>query len=323
MEQCAATMDRITFPLEPVAPFRLDLTAWTLRRRTENAIDRWDGSTYRRVIIVHERPVEAAIIQTGPPNMPLLRVTTTGTRLSSDTLPLVSSVLTRMLGIDADLSEFYRFAEHQPKLDVLARQFRGVKPPRFPTIFEALVNAIACQQLSLTVGIILLSRLAAAFGPSHPEQGTLVHAFPAPENLAGLDTEALRPLGFSRQKALALIELASAISEKRLDLDELENLDREAAYDRLRKLRGIGRWSAEYVLLRGLGHLQVFPGDDVGARNRLNEWLDLAEPLDFEGVRRSISLWSPYGGLIYFHLLLKGLTEAGFLKGAGSREREA
>jgi DNA-3-methyladenine glycosylase II len=313
------TVDRITFPLEPVAPFRLDLTAWALRRRAENIVDRWDGSTYRRVLIAQKHPVEAAIIQTGPPDTPLLQITTTGTRLSSETKPLVASILTRMLGIDADLSGFYRFAEHQPELDALARQFRGVKPPRFPTVFEALVNAMACQQLSLTVGILLLNRLTAAFGSSILEQGAFVHAFPAPENLAGLDTEALRPLGFSRRKAGAIIELASAVSEKRLDLDELENLDSEAASDRLRKLRGVGRWSAEYVLLRGLGRLHVFPGDDVGARNRLRNWLHLAEPLDYEGVQRSIEPWRAYGGFIYFHLLLKGLDEAGFLTGDRKR----
>jgi len=145
------------------------------------------------------------------------------------------------------------------------------------------------------------------------------HAFPAPENLARLDTEALRPLGLSRQKARAIIELASAISEKRLNLDGLENLDNEAASDRLRKLRGVGRWSAEYVLLRGLGRLHVFPGDDVGARNRLQHRLDLAGPLDYEGVRYFIAPWRTYGGFIYFHLLLKGLTEAGFLNVKGER----
>ena len=312
-------MDRITFSLEPVAPFRLDLTAWALRRRAENSIDRWDGSMYRRVLIAQEQPVEVEVFQEGPSDMPLLSITVTGTELSSDTKTLVISALTRMLGMNADLSEFYRFAEHQPKLDALARQFRGVKPPRFPTLFEALVNAIACQQLSLTVGILLLNRLTAAFGPSGPQQGMLAHAFPAPENLARLDTEALRPLGFSRQKARAIVELALAIAEQQVNLDELEILDNEAASDRLRKLRGVGRWSAEYILLRGLGRLHVFPGDDVGARNRLQHWLDLAEPLDYEGVRHFIAPWRTYGGFIYFHLLLKGLTEAGFLNVKGER----
>jgi DNA-3-methyladenine glycosylase II len=175
------TVDRITFSLEPVGPFRLDLTAWPLRRRAENIIDRWDGSTYRRVLIEQELPVEIEVFQAGPSDIPLLSITVTGTELSSDTKTLIIFDLTRLLGTNADLSEFYRFAEHQPKLDALVRQFRGVKPPRFPTLFEALVNAIACQQLSLNVGILPLNRLSAAFGQSGPGQGALAHALPAPE----------------------------------------------------------------------------------------------------------------------------------------------
>lgn len=311
IDQSAKSLDRITFSLEPAAPFRLDLTAWTLRRRAENIIDRCDGSSYRRVLVVERHPAEVEVIQTGPPDKPLLQVTVTGSRLSSGTENIVASALARMLGTSVDLSEFYRFAEGQPKLDALVQRFRGVKPPRFPTVFEALVNAVACQQLSLTVGILILSRLAAACGPSAPEQGIHAHAFPAPENISPLDIDALRPLGFSRQKARAIIELASAISEKRLDLDELENLESEEAAARLRQLRGVGRWSAEYVLLRGLGRLNIFPGDDVGARAKLRHWLDLAEPLDYESVRHSIHPWRAYGGLIYLHLVLKGIADAG------------
>ncbi|MEN6441597.1 MAG: DNA-3-methyladenine glycosylase 2 family protein [Syntrophobacter sp.] len=306
-------MDLIAFSLEPVAPFRLDLTVWALRRRPENTIDRWDGSTYRRILIAQEHPVEVEIIQTGPSDKPLLRIATTGARLSPDTKTLVISALTRMLGINADLTGFYRFAEHQPKLDAIARQFKGVKPPRFPTVFEALVNAIACQQVSQTVGILFINRLAQRYARSIEKQGEVFHGFPDPEDLAPLAPEALRTLGFSYQKARAIIELASAIAEKRLNLDELNNLDNQTAVDRLIKLRGVGRWTAEYVLLRGVGRRQVFPGDDVGARNNLQRWLGLSETLDYQGVRESIAPWSTYGGLIYFHLLLKRLADAGFL----------
>jgi DNA-3-methyladenine glycosylase II len=53
-----------------------------------------------------------------------------------------------------------------------------------------------------------------------------------------------------------------------------------------------------------LGRLHVFPGDDVGARNNLLRWLGLTGALDYDGVRRVLTPWTPYAGLIYFHLLL-------------------
>jgi hypothetical protein len=64
----------------------------------------------------------------------------------------------------------------------------------------------------------------------------------------------------------------------------------------------------------------VFPGDDVGGRNNLRRWLRLRKDLDYEGVRRTLAPWRHYGGLIYFHLLLDRLAEAGYLQAEHSPE---
>ena len=72
----------------------------------------------------------------------------------------VRSIVDRLLGLRIDLTDWYRMAAGDARLRPLADTFRGMKPPRFPTMFEALVNAFACQQLSLEVGLELLNRLA-------------------------------------------------------------------------------------------------------------------------------------------------------------------
>ena len=183
--------------------------------------------------------------------------------------------------------------------------------PRFLTLFESLVNGIACQQVTLTLGIRLLNRLVKVSGVEYRQSDPPAHAFPRPEDLARLDWQSLQPLGFSHQKAQALIELARAASEGCLDLEGLAHEPDEIIRDRLCGLRGVGRWTAEYVLLRGLGRLHIFPGDDVGARNNLRRWLGLTEPLGYEAVRRALARWRACSGLIYFHLLLDRLAETG------------
>jgi DNA-3-methyladenine glycosylase II len=307
-------MSRSNFQLEPVPPFRLDLTVWTLRRRPENAVDRWDGQTYRRVLSLAAGPVEVAVTQVGPPEPPRLRVAVEGQTLRSPVKRGVTAALDRLLGLSIDLTPFYRCVLRQRRFGELARRFRGMKPPRFASVFESVVNAIACQQVTLTLGIRLLNSLAANHGPAFNAGELTVHAFPRPDDLAGLRPEQLRRIGFSRQKGKAMIELARSIRSNVLNLDELAELPDHDAIERLRDLHGVGRWSAEYVLLRGLGRTNIFPGDDVGARNHLQRWLQLPDSLDYEGVRRALERWQRFAGLIYLHMLLDGLEQRGHLR---------
>ena len=156
--------------------------------------------------------------------------------------------------------------------------------------------------MTLSLGIRLLDRLAETCASGLDGADGRAYAFPGPAELAGRTPDELRALGFSRQKALAIIELARAMALHRLDVDGLEHQDDATVMARLRALRGVGRWTAEYVLLRGLGRLHVFPGDDVGARNNLQRWLGLLDPLDYDGVRRALARWAPFQGLVYLHL---------------------
>ena len=94
-------------------------------------------------------------------------------------------------------------------------------------------------------------------------------------------------------------------------MESADDLTDELAKANLEQLRGVGRWTAEYILLRGLGRWHIFPGDDVGARNNLARWLKLSEDPDYEGVQRVLTKWRKYGGLIYLHLLLDQLAETG------------
>ncbi|HTO03633.1 MAG TPA: hypothetical protein VL069_08025 [Opitutus sp.] len=303
----------LAFSIKPLPPFRLDLTAWTLRRRPSNAIDRWDGEHYRRVLVLNNAPFEVAVAQSGSVDRPHLDMTLTGSQLVPEAKIFALRSLERLLGLQVDLAEFYRLFANDTKLGPLVSRFRGAKPPRFPTLFEALVNAIACQQVSLSLGILLLSRLAENFGMVVETNHGEAHAFPRPEDVANLQPADFRALGFSLQKGRAIIALARAYSSGEHEWVRLETADNSAVVNQLLHLQGIGRWSAEYVLLRGLRRLDVYPGDDVGARNNLKRWLGLRRPLDYDGVRRITDRWQPYAGLVYFHMLLDRLAAGGNL----------
>lgn len=302
--------------LEPRAPFRLDLTAWALRRRAHNSIDRWDGHVYRRALLLDGDAVGLSVTQSGPRDAPRLAVALLDGELHQRAETLRGSI-DKLLGLGVDLSAFAALAASDPLLDRLAWRLRGLKPPRFPTVFEAVVNGIACQQLSLAVGVHLLNRLTAAHGRAVPGDPDDLRAFPGPADLASVAPDELKGMGFSLSKARTIVAAAAAIVAGDLDLESLERVDDDVAFERLTSLRGIGRWTAEYVMLRGLGRLHVFPGDDVGARNKLKRFFDIDGPLDYDEIARLLSRWYPYAGIVYFHLLLDSLAEGGLVPGAG------
>ena len=308
-------MSQLSFGLIPRAPFRLDLTVWTLRRRPDNAIDRWGGRVYRRILAFDGLPVEVSVRQTRPPNKPQLEVTAVCEQRQPPQLKdRLTAILEHTLGLQIDLSGFYEMARDDPKIGALVRRFNGFRPPRFPTVFEALVNAIACQQLTVLVGIMLLNRLAQTRGKAFGPSPAMAFAFPTPEELGSARPETLGALGFSRQKASALIRLGQECAGDASHLEALAELDDRQALARLLELHGIGRWSAEYAMLRGLGRLNVFPADDVAGVKNLHRWLKLRKIPDYKRARRLLSRWHPYQGLLYFHFLLAKLDALGFLQ---------
>ncbi len=300
------------FFLTPRPPFRLDLTVWALRRRPDNAIDCWEDGIYRRTLSTSNGLAEVLVRQICSGARPRLRVHLRGVRRTDAVQAEISSTLTRILGLDVDLHPFCLVAAQWPKLNDLARRFKGMKPPRFASTFDSVVNAIACQQLTLTVGIQLLNKLARTCGGVCNAAGA-VPAMPGPRELAGVATHALRDLGFSHRKAGYLTKLAQEVLAGRVRLDAADAMSDAAAVAYLTEIHGIGRWTAEYVLLRGLGRTHIFPGDDVGARNNLQKWMCLSDPLDYQGVESVLAAWRPFAGLIYLHLLLQSQSEAGWI----------
>jgi DNA-3-methyladenine glycosylase II len=292
-----------TLEFRPRPPFRLDLTVWALRRREQNAIDVWDGQTYRRALVLEGAPLQLAVTQVEGGDRPRLEVVLEGSSVGPSAEAAAHSAVTVLLGLDLDLSGFCARATRDGLLGELANRYRGLKPPRFPTVFECLLNAVSCQQLSIAAGLTILSRLAAAAGPSVGE----LHAFPSPADVLGLPRSTLHALGFSERKAETILELAGAAAAGELERETFERLEDAAVIDALVRRRGIGRWSADYVLLRGLGRLHVFPASDVGALNGLRSFLAAggrsADP------RAALDAWAPDAGIVYFYLLLRGLEQ--------------
>jgi len=292
------------FALNPRPPFRLDFTVLVLRRNAVNVVDRWEAPVYRRVFAIDGRPVEVAVEQAVPYDTPELAVSVSGRDAGRDLHEDVAELLRRVLGLRADLIPFYRSAALDEHLAPLVQRFFGLRPPVTPTVFEALVSAIACQQLSLGAGMHLLARLSETYGLRLDGH----HAFPRPVDLLSASAGDLRHLGFSMRKSQTVLGIAKEASDGGLDLEGLTGLATVEVVGRLCELPGVGRWTAEYVALRGLGRLDTFPTGDVGGQNKLQHLLRLSQRPDHAETGRIVDRWRPYQGLVYFYLLLDWLS---------------
>jgi DNA-3-methyladenine glycosylase II len=303
---------RVRFALHPRAPFRLDLTAWALRRRAHNAIDRFDDGAWRRVLVLGGAPHALAVRQVRGGARPELEVVIAARHIDAAARARIADAVTRVLGLEVDLAGFYRLARRDRRLDELAERLRGIKPPRFPSNFEALANAVACQQVSLSAGLHVLNRLAEMCGRAADNAGLAMHSFAVPSRIARESASGLRAIGLSHRKGQYLIDLARLVPGRRWrDFTVLEGLSDAAVVQRMSALAGVGRWTAEYLLLRGFGRIHVFPADDVGGRNKLWEWMQLRRAPTYSATRDVLERFHPYGGLIYLHLLVSALADGG------------
>jgi DNA-3-methyladenine glycosylase II len=214
-----------------------------------------------------------------------------------------------MLGADRELTQFYRAAAHIPWLARLVKRMRGVKPPRYPSLWEACANAIVFQQLSLRAASTIMHRLIVAVGRSVAAEGIPVplNLFPTPESFQRASNDRLRATGLSANKIATLRRVAEALSSGALDATALERSTSPDAAAMLRRTKGIGPWTAAVILLRGLGRLDVFPANDTSVAANIalvagSARFDVEHVLNALGSQR---------GMLYFHLLLGRLEARG------------
>jgi len=201
---------------------------------------------------------------------------------------------------DLDLEPFYRMAENHPILGSIAASFRGMKPMRPATLFEMAVDAVIEQQISLTAARRIRARVVERFG----ERKDGLWIFPCPEALARASLEELRACGLSWRKAEYINGLARTIVDGSFDLDSLKGMSDNAVRSTISGIRGFGRWSADYILIRGLGRPDAVPADDLAVRTIVGKYLGDGSRMTAEQVEGALTPFAPYRGIAVFYLLV-------------------
>ena len=205
-----------------------------------------------------------------------------------------------MLGAGTDVADWYERVAPYPWLAELAEQLRGLRPPRYPTLWEALAHAIVFQQISIHAAAAIMRRTVERLSEPHEADGKRFYPFFTPADVLYASDEVLRGAGLSANKVEHLRSAAAAIEDGDLNEAALAQLSSEEAALKLQAVRGIGPWSASVVLLRGLGRLDVFPLKDSGVARALRD-LSGDPGLDAGALLQALG---PVRGFLYYHLLL-------------------
>ena len=164
-----------------------------------------------------------------------------------------------------------------------------LRPP-----YEALVSAVAHQQLHGKAAIAILNRFIALFPAVK---------FPKPAHLLSCADDTLRACGFSMSKILALRDIAAQTQSGRVPTRAAaQKLSDDELVQRLVTLRGVGRWTVEMLLIFTLGRENVFPADDFGVRAGYRAAMKLDEMPKPKDLLVIAEKWQPYRTMAAWYL---------------------
>lgn len=204
------------------------------------------------------------------------------------------------LGLDEDLGPFYALARQDPPFQKVLRQWYGYHQVKFLTPFENACWAVLTQRTPGNVAGQMKRRLVETYGGSVQTPAGPLWAFPAPADLAGASAAELAGLLGNSRKGEYLAAAVQAFGQ----VDE--HWLRQGPYDEVKtwlcSIRGLGPWSATFVLLRGLGRMDSLPPDDPGSvltREMMNAATQVYGPLSFQALgerARHYGAWQGYWG---------------------------
>jgi DNA-3-methyladenine glycosylase II len=265
------------------------------RRWGDDLIDRWDGRRLLRTLRAGGETVAWAAVPLGDTVAPGLRVSVDDPAHLEAAVAAASGLFVTAPAALAALSRA------DPAVAALEARHPGIRAVRQPDLLTALVRSVSAQQVNLRWAATTRARLVRATGVLRSVGGDEVWALDA-DRLAAAPVAALRALQFTTRKAEYIAGIAAEVAGGRLDLEALRALPDDEVVSRLVALRGVGRWTAEWLLARTLCRPRVVAGD-LGVRKAVGAaYLEGRMPAEAE-VRRLTGHWGAAAGVAQAILL--------------------
>lgn len=292
--------------LTPRAPFDFAQTLAFMRAFTPMVGEqRLTAGALTKAVALHGRAVIFSVWSEGTVEQPRLAYTLTSARpLSEADLLAMRDRITFFLSLDDDLAAFYARAQGDDALAPLIAQRYGLHQPKFLSPYEIACWAILTQRTPMTIARQIKDRLSAHYGASLTVDGVAYRAFPEADTLVGAEPDELRAIVRNARK----VEYLQAISAFFSGADEawLRAGPIAEVTARLRGVRGVGEWSAMFILVRGLGRMEAAPTSDEELLRAAGRLYNAGAPLTPAGLAPLLERYGPTRGYWAFYCRAAG-----------------
>ncbi|MFC4766360.1 DNA-3-methyladenine glycosylase family protein [Effusibacillus consociatus] len=288
--------------LNPPSPFNFSHLFDRLRQSSNRVLYQTENDSICRLFLIDGQPVLVKLTSSGTIEKPEVRLTAYNAKTEAQANQAFSKCR-HVFSLDRPLSPFYDMAQkNDPVLYRMTLQHRGIHMLLEPGIYEAMILSIIGQQVNLTFAANLKHSLITLCNQSFEWKGQTFYAFPPPEKVASLSYEELRGLKYSQRKAEYVIDFARLVAGGKFREDRIAEMSNEEAIEAMSELRGIGRWTAECVLLFGLGRPDILPALDIGLRNAVQLFYGLEHQPTEEEIRRMAQAWKGWESYATYYL---------------------
>ncbi len=302
-----------TFQLKALAPFNFDLCAQIFSNGGSPEIRSYANGEFHQVLRLNGNLVLINVSSVGTIEKPKLWVALkSNNALTLQDKKAAKKMVEFVFNLNFDLKSFYQEVKKDPAMHQITQQLYGLKNPTTPTVFESLVDSIVEQQISIKVAITIEHRLTKKFGDHLVIDGKTYFEFPTSQNIAAASINEIQQVGLSLRKTEYIQNAAKLIVNGKLDLEQLKtNLNPEQIIFELDEVRGIGIWTAELTMLRGMQKFDAFPADDFGIRRVISRYYCDGKPVKTPEAREIAKAWGRWKGLAAYYLIIaeaKGIT---------------
>ena len=292
-----------THILKPEPPYDFDASAgFALYGRGRYAADSLADGAFSRALEIAGKTVALSVRSVGEVERPRIEVRLRGDSLSQNEESKAVELAARLVGAQGRLAEFYNSVERDAPIAEFTRRFRGLGIAQSASPFEGLVLSILGQQISNEVARALRDLLVDTLGKVVSVDGAEYRTFPSPAAIAEAGKDNLRGMKLSARKAEYISDIAASVASGALDLNALADLPDDSVVEELVRLRGVGPWTAHWLLIRAYDRPDGFPDGDLALQRSLGALYNGGERLSADEAVELSARWRPYRSYLVTYL---------------------